>query len=193
VALPLAHVLIGAACGEALRGPGMRRRYAWTAGGIAGIIPDMYSAWLLLAGQRAPMHGYYSHTILAMVLAGALVWILAGRRWGLLVGAAYGSHLLVDLLRESTRTSVYLWGPFSDRAATSLGAVFPSIPFELGLHRDPMLSLYGPAPLEKAITQTAIAAGVLAVAVIIRTLAEIRQRGHPSAARAPADFGKGRT
>jgi hypothetical protein len=152
MALPPIHFLVGAACGEAVRGRTVPAWKAWTVGGFLGVAPDAASAYMLLSGSEAPLHGLYSHTIIAVMVVGALGYAIGGRRWGLLAAMAWGSHILVDLLRKAGSTSVYLFGPFHQDAAGPIFRLIPHIPFDV--HQGgAVVTLYGFNPLKSLIIQ----------------------------------------
>lgn len=73
---------------------------------LAAVVPDLD----LLVGS----HRTYSHSLGAVILAGLVAWAVAGRmkmpavRTGIVVGAAYGSHLLLDWLGRDTLTNAGL-------------------------------------------------------------------------------------
>jgi hypothetical protein len=142
MALPPIHFLVGAACGEVGRRPDSPAWKAWVVGGVLAVLPDVPSAVALLLGYSAPTHGLYSHTLLATTLAFAAGAALGGLRWGAIAGCAYGSHLVLDLLRDSGKTSVYLFGPFIDEAAAPIARLIPHIPFDVGF-RGSVFSLHG--------------------------------------------------
>jgi membrane-bound metal-dependent hydrolase YbcI (DUF457 family) len=149
-------MLVGAACGELVRGSAIPRSRAWIAGAAIAVLPDMDSVLLLSLGRPAATHGLYTHTLLAIVLVGGMAWLLAGARWGVLAATSYGSHLIVDLLRSGDTTSVYPFGPFRAESLTPLTPLFPSIPFEWGESLGPLPGLYGPEPLRQLLLQTLI-------------------------------------
>lgn len=101
---PLGHSLAGYACARLTRVRITRdeRLFFAFAAGVA-ILPDVFgeTLWRTL---RVPPHTF-AHSIAAMVLvalAGAAIGTLRGFRFWpvfLVVAAAYGSHLLADLLR----------------------------------------------------------------------------------------------
>lgn len=165
MALPPAHLFIGAAAGEALRNTGTPPWRAWAFGGFVAVLPDLDSVLRLVAGSSAPDHGRYTHTLLATVAVALLVGGLLGRRWGIVGGAAWASHLLVDLLREGSATSVYLLGPFVARSLPSLAPVFPVVPFEWTGAPGFFPQLHGSAPLHALAVQTLIGGVLFALAV----------------------------
>ena len=169
-------MLVGAACGEVVRGKSIRRSHAWAAGAVIALLPDMDSIVLLSLGQSAAAHGFYTHTLLAVAVVTAVAWAVGGTRWGMLAGAAYASHLLVDLLRDGSTTSVFLLGPFLATAAPPLAPLFPTIPFEWGESFGPLPGLYGEQPLQRLLLQTLIGAAIFVAAIVARELIRSRSR-----------------
>lgn len=167
MALPPIHFLVGAACGEAVRGRSIPAWKAWGAGGFLGVAPDIASAYLLLSGSDAPLHGLYTHTLLAVVAVGVLGYVIGGRQWALLASLAWGSHLLVDLLRKAGNTSVYLLGPFHQDASGPVFRLIPHIPFEVS-HGGSVMTLYGYDPLRSLVIQVMFGVIVLGAAVLCR-------------------------
>lgn len=170
MALPPLHLLIGAAAAEGVRGEQVAPRAAWALGAFAALVPDVGTAVLLATGQEAGRHGLVSHTLAATVAVGLLMGAVAGRRWGLIAGSAYASHLLVDLLRDGPKTSVHLFWPFSSEPLAPLAPVFAVIPFEWEAGLLP--ELYGPDPVGVLVRQTllglALFAGVVAASFAVR-------------------------
>ena len=84
---------------------------------------------------------------------------LAGRGWGILAGAAYGSHLMVDLLDDRGQTNVLLGWPLTDSRPDAMARVFPTVPLTQG---DGLLgaltSLLEPDTLLALLHQTAVGA-----------------------------------
>jgi hypothetical protein len=159
-------MLVGAACGEVVRGSAIPRSHAWMVGAVIAVLPDMDSVLLLSLGHSAATHGLYTHTLIAVGVVGVLGWIAGGWRWCVLGSAAYVSHLLVDLLRVGDSTSVYPFGPFHAESLAPLAPVFPSIPFEWGESLGPLPGLYGPQPLRQLLLQTLIGLALFLGAVI---------------------------
>jgi hypothetical protein len=171
-------MLVGAACGELVRGSAIPRSRAWIAGAAIAVLPDVDSVLLLSLGHSAVTHGLFTHTLFAIVLVGGTAWLLAGARWGVLAAAAYGSHLIVDLLRVGDTTSVYPLGPFRAASLPPLAPLFPSIPFEWGESLGFLPGLYGPQPLRQLLLQTLIGLALFLGAVI--GTAMIRRSSRPA-------------
>lgn len=139
---------------------------AWAVGGLLAVLPDVDIVLGRAFDLDFEYHGTFTHSILVTILVAVLADRLGGRRWALLAGATYGSHLLVDLLDDRGRTNVLLAWPFSDQYAMAIARVFPTIPFEKGggvVHA--ALSLFKPHIFERLLLQTAIG-GVLFVALL---------------------------
>ncbi len=171
MAFPPAHFLVGAGVGELLRSPArLSRGRAWVAGGLVALLPDLDTILRFALGAPAPNHGVYTHSLVAVMIVGACVWAFLGPRWALLAGAAYASHLVVDLLRAG-RTSVHLFWPFLSEPVPGLYPLFPTIPFEAGggpLGLPP--TLYGPSPLHRVLQQTLIGAAFFLLALAITAI-----------------------
>ncbi len=116
--LPVAHALLGASVGEALRRPadGRRLKILLTCA-LLGVCPDFDYAlnWLRISGGG--WHHGFTHSIAFAALLGLLTTAVFGSvkaRTVLLFGAATASHALLDLLVTDSR-GVALWWPFTDR------------------------------------------------------------------------------
>jgi membrane-bound metal-dependent hydrolase YbcI (DUF457 family) len=173
VSFPPAHFLIGAGAAElADTGRRLPRPGAWLLGGALAVIPDFDTA-ISRVSPRIEPHGTYSHSLFAVAVVGVVAWAVGGRHWGALAGAAYGSHLLVDLLDGTGRTNVMLGWPFTRAQPHALGALFPVVEFHRG---DGVLgaarSLLEPAVLSQLALQTAVggvfALGLVALARAVR-------------------------
>jgi membrane-bound metal-dependent hydrolase YbcI (DUF457 family) len=116
--LPVAHGLLGASVGEALRRPGRPRRWRLLLTcALLGVCPDFDYAlnWLRISGGG--WHHGFTHSIAFALLLGlvtAVVWGDRSARGVILFGAATVSHTLLDLLITESR-GVALWWPFTDR------------------------------------------------------------------------------
>ena len=181
MALPPLHLLIGAAAAEGVRGERIAPWKAWGIGAFVAVVPDAGSALFMAVGQGVAQHGLYSHTLVATVAVALGVGALAGRRWGLIVGSAYASHLLVDLLRAGSKTSVYLAWPLSAEPLAPIAPLFAVIPFEWeeGLFPE----LYGPDPIGTLIRQTLVGFAVFLAVVGVSFVAR-RRFGRTIPARA---------
>ncbi|HEV2861135.1 MAG TPA: metal-dependent hydrolase [Pyrinomonadaceae bacterium] len=116
--LPVAHALLGAAVGEALRRParGRRRKILLTCA-LLGVCPDFDYAlnWLRVSGGG--WHHGFTHSIAFAALLGLLTAVVlrdVKARSVLVFGAATASHTLLDLLVTDSR-GVTLWWPFTNR------------------------------------------------------------------------------
>lgn len=122
---PIGHALAGAAVGWAIAGrPADRRgREILLFAGVA-IAPDLD----LFAGR----HSTYTHSVGAVLLVTALALVVVGsRHWRLAIaiGAAWGSHVLLDWLGSDTSPPIgitALW-PFTSAYYQSSWNVFEAI------------------------------------------------------------------
>ena len=181
MALPPLHLLIGAAAAEGVRGERIAPWKAWSVGAVVAVVPDVGTALLLAAGHGAASHGLVSHTLVATAAVIGLAWWAAGRRWGLIAGSAYASHLLVDLLRAGPKTSVYVAWPFSAEPLAPIAPLFAVIPFEWEAGLLP--ELYGPDPIGTLIQQTLVGLAVFLAVVGVSFVAR-RRFGRTIPARA---------
>lgn len=174
MAFPPAHLLVGAGVAEVVRGVEPLPRWrAWALGAFMAVLPDGDFILGLLQGTASAYHGTFTHSIAAAVVAGLLVWALAGARWGVVAALGYGSHLLVDLLDDRGRTNVLLAWPFSDRQPFAIAKIFPTVPFEQGhgfWHA--FFSLFRPEVflrlLEQSLIGAAFAAGLFLLGWVLR-------------------------
>ena len=158
MAFPPAHLLVGFGAAEMVRAAAPLPRWrAWAVAGMLAVLPDVD----IMVDQALEFeyHGTFTHSVTATLVIALLAGLMAGPRWALLAGAAYGSHLFVDLLDDRGQTNVLLGGPFSDEYATAFARVFPTVPFEKGngvLHA--VLSLLRPDIFQRLLLQTAVGA-----------------------------------
>jgi hypothetical protein len=132
MAFPPAHALVGAGVAEmTLTVAPLPRWKAWAVAALLAVIPDLDLGFGMLMGRASAYHGTFTHSAVAVVVV-SLLAALAGREWGFLAGAAYGSHLLVDLLDDRGRTNVLLAWPFSAERPDAIARVFPTVPFTQG-------------------------------------------------------------
>lgn len=135
---PFLHGLAGAALAPAIRD---RRRLfiVLTSLVIAANAPDFDLIPGLLIGDAARFHHGWAHSLGAAALAGGVAVIAAGWlgiarrvRFGMLIAAAYSSHLILDML--STGKGVYnavpLYWPLSHQGYILPPAVFPDIVYD---------------------------------------------------------------
>jgi hypothetical protein len=116
---PVGHALGGIAAGVPIVG---RCRVAlWTLG-AAGAAADLD----LMIGT----HRGFSHSVGAAIVAGLIAWIATRSwRWGAAIGAAWGSHVLLDWLGADSWPPLgipALW-PFSDAYYRSPITLFPAV------------------------------------------------------------------
>jgi hypothetical protein len=132
MAFPPAHALVGAGVAEmTLTAVPLPRWKAWTVAALLAVLPDLDLGFGMLMGRASAYHGTFTHSVVAVVVV-SLFAALAGREWGFLAAAAYGSHLFVDLLDDRGRTNVLLAWPFSGERPDAIARVFPVVPFEQG-------------------------------------------------------------
>lgn len=125
MALPIAHAAAGYLVHRATL-DGRVSTGTWKRAAVfmlIGNLPDLDFLVGFVLGFPGMVHRGVSHTVLAAVCfgiaAGAFVHWRSGERFGpaaLALGAAYGSHLLVDFLTIDSRPPAggqFLW-PFSD-------------------------------------------------------------------------------
>jgi inner membrane protein len=106
MALCLAHATGGYLVYEAARPSGPHRPLLLAAAVVLGNAPDFDFLPGVLLGHPAAFHRGVTHTLAAVVVVAALVWLVArlrgepgmARRAAGFAGAAYGSHLLLDFL-----------------------------------------------------------------------------------------------
>ena len=159
MAFPPAHFLVGAGVAELVRvGTPLPRWKAWIIAGALAVSPDLDFGVGMLMGDIGSYHGTFTHSAFAVVVV-SLLAALAGRGWGILAGAAYGSHLMVDLLDDRGQTNVLLGWPLTDSRPDAMARVFPTVPLTQG---DGLLgaltSLLEPDTLLALLHQTAVGA-----------------------------------
>lgn len=158
-------MLVGAGLGEVVASAnGLSRGRAWALAAVCAVLPDLDIVLEKAIGQGTEHHGTFSHSILATVIMGLMVALVAGRRWGLVALAGYGSHLLVDLLDDRGRTNVQLAWPVSREQAIAIDEVFPKVPFTQGQGVEGAFrSLFTPEVMEQLVRQTLVGAAFFAV------------------------------
>ncbi|HET7322305.1 MAG TPA: metal-dependent hydrolase, partial [Longimicrobiaceae bacterium] len=148
---------------------------AWVVGGTLAVLPDVDFGIGLLLGHASAYHGTFTHSVLAVVVVSLIAAAVAGKGWGFLTGAAYASHLAVDLLDDRGRTNVLLGWPLSLDNPDAIARVFPTVPFAQG-HGvgHAAMSLLQPDVLHQLLVQTATGAvfflALVAWAVLIRAV-----------------------
>ena len=165
MAFPPAHMLIGAAVAEVARAP-MRepppRLAAWLVGAMLAVAPDADIILGLLLGRGGVYHGTFTHSIAAVLAWAAIGQAIGGWRWAAISGAAYGSHLVVDLLDATGPTNLMLGWPISGKKPYAIGELFPRVPVQGDGPWDTLLNVLRPGPLRLLVEQTLLAAGVAA-------------------------------
>ena len=171
MATPLGHLLAGAALGVAFGGCG-RRRTSAVVGAVAAAAPDLDFVPGLILGDPSRFHHAQSHSLLfVLVAAGLTVLLFRQGRWGLgtLVGLAYASHLMLDLVTMDTsdpRGIPLLW-PIWPGVFQSPIVLLPNVQHSSG----PVLSIHN---LKLALLETLLLGPLLVGALL---LARRRGRG----------------
>lgn len=160
-------MLVGAGLGEvAASATGLSRWRAWALAATCAVLPDLDIVLEKAIGQGTEHHGTFSHSIVATVVMGLLVTMVAGRRWGVVALLGYGSHLLVDLLDDRGRTNVQLAWPFSREQAVAIDKVFPKVEFARGHGVEGAArSLLTPEVMDQLLRQTLV--GLVFFAVLL--------------------------
>jgi len=137
MALPIAHATVGYLIHRVDR---HRTRFAGWGRALAFMalanLPDADFLVGFALGRPGAFHRGVSHTVLAMLVAGALGGALVAWRWrerwwpaALAIAAVYGSHLLVDALTIDQRGPAgaqFFW-PLSDAYYIFPGTIFGEI------------------------------------------------------------------
>lgn len=186
MAFPPAHLLVGAGVAEVVRSaaPSLPRRWAWTVAASLAVVPDLDFVLGMALGRGAEYHGTFTHSIAATLAVGLAAGVLAGWRWGVLSGAGYGSHLLVDLLDDRGRTNVLLGWPLTHERPFAIAPVFPPVPFgRAGGLRESVLALPRPEAMLALGEQTLIGClfflALLALAGAVRVARRRRRSPRP--------------
>jgi hypothetical protein len=183
MSFPPAHALVAVGTAElVLAVVPLPRWRAWLVAGSLAVAPDLDLLVGLAMGSAGEYHGTFTHSALAVVVVSLVAAAIAGRRWALLAGAGYGSHLLVDLLDDRGRTNVLLGWPLTYSQPDALARLFPQVSFTHGQGiTGALLSLFHQPTAGELLRQTAIGAlfgaGLVAWALLIRLLSRL----HPSA------------
>ena len=166
MAFPPAHILVGLGFAEVVRAAVPLPKWpARIAAACLAVAPDL-DIVIGLVGERSggAYHGTFTHSIVATLVVALAAWMLAGKGWGVLAGAGYGSHLLVDLLDERGKTNVLLGWPFTHEYADGMAKLFPVVPFDQGRGAvAAALSLLRPEVFSQLAIQTAMGAAMLCV------------------------------
>lgn len=153
-------------------GAPLPRWRAWLVAGALAVSPDLDIGMGLLLGESASYHGTFTHSAVAVMVV-SLLGALAGKEWGMLAGAGYASHLLVDLLDDRGRTNVLLGWPLTLNQPDAIARVFPTVPFRQGHGAvDAALSLLEPHVFRMLLEQTLI--GLLFFAVLVAWAQAVR-------------------
>jgi membrane-bound metal-dependent hydrolase YbcI (DUF457 family) len=132
---PVAHTLAGLAIAKLVATGETRRPGVWLAlGAVAANAPDLDMVAGAVVGQVNALHGTASHSVVATLAAAALCTVPAARslggrkRVGMLVLAAYASHVCLDLFcGPPQRKGLPLFWPFSDADFMAPWLPFPGI------------------------------------------------------------------
>jgi inner membrane protein len=176
---PLGHTLLGASAAQWLPGETIQRPVAW----IVFVVICANAADLdfvpgILVGEPNRYHHQASHSLVAAVLFGVLVGVIArlkglsGKTLGLSASLIYASHLLGDYLArdDAPPYGIPLFWPVSGEYFISPVALFTDIH-----HGEPeggvmsmLLDLFSSHNLWAMMTELLIVGPVLAVALMIR-------------------------
>jgi membrane-bound metal-dependent hydrolase YbcI (DUF457 family) len=172
-------MLIGAAAAEAVRPTRLPRVGVWMVGAVVALLPDIDIAIRIATGDYTPFERSATHSLVATALVALLAWIVAGRRWALVAGAAYASHLAADLLQDQQRTSVALLWPLQQRGMEPLLPLFPYVHVDRGRGvRSAARSLFEEPSFSAMLGETVIAAGVFLVVLVLSSgIRRLRSRG----------------
>jgi inner membrane protein len=133
---PLAHALVGATvyAGLAAEGRPVMAWRPWAVAAFAGVAADLDFLPGLLIGDPSRYHHWATHSLVAVLVFAALVAPLAPAALGslprrvVILGVAYGSHLVLDLLTVHQRVpGIPLLWPFSSEVFLSPVLLFPRI------------------------------------------------------------------
>ena len=186
MAFPPAHLLVGAGFAEVARAasPNPPPRWkAWAVGGCVAMLPDVDMVLGIVRGVGGAYHGTFTHSILAVLACALVAYLVGGGQWAAVVGLAYGSHLLVDLLDDSGPTNLMLGWPFSTHPAYSLGKFFPKVPIEGYSLANTIRIMLLPASLRLFALQTALAAACCAALLLLAAaIRRVRERRVATAA-----------
>ena len=150
---------------------------SWITAAALAVAPDLDILPGMLVGKGAAYHGTATHSVAAVVAVGLIAWWVLGKRWAALAGAAYLSHLVVDLLDDRGRTNVLLGWPFTPERPMAIAPVFPTVPFEHGGGAtDAVLSLFEPRVMGALAMQTLVGlAGALLLVGLAFGLRRLRR------------------
>jgi hypothetical protein len=155
-------MLVGAAAAEAVSVLTPVPRYrAWIVGAAFGLLADIDYAIRILTGHFAPIERSATHSLVATAVVAAAVWLVAGRRWAVVAGAGYFSHLIADLAQHQPRSSVALLWPLHERGMETILPLFPYVPIFRGEGvKGAALRLFRGHSFPPLLQETAIALGI---------------------------------
>src|SRR5437016_4805650 len=129
---PIGHTLAGVATAwsmERLPG-GAFRRASWNltlACAALGALPDIDLLYIPL--HRTATHSLTAVALVTIIVAGVTRWVTGRTRWSVaaMCGAAYGSHLALDLVGSDPNwpSGIQALWPFSDHFYISAWTIFP--------------------------------------------------------------------
>ena len=159
MAFPPAHLLVGMGLAELSTAAAPLPRWrAWAVGATLAAVPDADIVLGIFLGRSGEYHGTFTHSAVATIAVAVAADWLGGRRWALLAGLCYGSHLLVDLLDDRGRTNVLLGWPFTLERPFAIAHIFPTVPFvHGGGPAGALASLFTPEVMGALLRQTAVA------------------------------------
>ena len=170
MAFPPAHMLVGVGLAE-VACAGMRnpppRWVVWPIAALLAAGPDADIILGILRGRGGAYHGTFSHSLVAVVVIALLGHAFGGRRWAMIGGLAYGSHLLVDMLDESGPTNLMLGWPFTGARPYAIGKLFPKVPVEGNGIIDAVLNVLRPQAFTNLAVQTLIAAAIFGALLLV--------------------------
>lgn len=179
-------MLVGAGVAEVARASVDRPPPRWPAWAVAAMLatgPDADIILGLLLGRGGAFHGTFTHSITATAAVGVLAWAMAGWRWGVVAGAGYGSHLVVDLLDDTGPTNLMLGWPFTEARPYSIGRLFPRVNIEGNGAWDTGMNLLADrAEMIDLALQTGVGAAVFGVLLLVAAAIR-RARGVSGAGR----------
>jgi inner membrane protein len=133
---PVGHTIAGL-CGYTLVAGSVAPRHRMKllfASVVIANLPDIDILPGFLAGDLGMFHRQGTHSLIASLIFGIVVgllfkrWKLPGFQWGLWAFMLYLSHILLDMLVESSRGVQFLW-PLSDRYFISPVTIFRSFKY----------------------------------------------------------------
>ena len=133
MATPIGHILAGAAIGTFLSRASDAPRAVFI-GAVAGMAADFDFLPGIMVGNVGLFHHGQSHSFAFALLATILAMLVAKTsrsHWALLVGLAYASHIVLDLLTfdDSPPHGIPIFWPWSTEVFHSPVTLFPNVPW----------------------------------------------------------------